>query len=478
MSIVGRPSPKRPSFTSRFGHPIFLTTAILIAAAFAAPTHALQASSASPQRETTTVSPADIEHARALSRVFQSVATRLEPSVVHITQFNRVVVRRGFFDSGEVQVRQTGLGSGVLVSADGFILTNNHVISQAEQLKVKLSDGREFPAKKIGGDPLTDVAVIKIDATDLTPADFADSDTLEVGEWVVAIGSPFGFANTVTSGIVSAKGRTGIQLPGQEGGYQDFIQTDAAINPGNSGGPLLNLEGKVVGVNSAIATRTGAYEGIGFAIPANMARTIMDSLIKTGQVTRGFLGIIPVDLESSKAEALGVRGSGVVVDRVVVGSPADKAGLKRGDVILRFQGRPVDQAARFRTAISVTPPGTEAKLDILRDRNPLALTIPVGTRAAIDVASYTGVRVQTLTTSIARQMGYRGIRGVIVRSVEPGSPADRSGLQENDIIEQVAQVPVTSDEEFVEALSRTDLSQGVRLVVIRGEQRGFIVLEE
>jgi serine protease Do len=419
-----------------------------------------------------------VEQARTLSKAFQSVATKLEPSVVHVTQFNRMLVRRGFFDTeGKVEVRQTGLGSGVIVSPDGYILTNNHVIASAEQLKVKLTDGREYAAKKIGGDPLTDIAVIKIEARDLTPAELSDSDRLEVGEWVVAIGSPFGFANTVTAGIVSAKGRTGISLPGQQEGYQDFIQTDAAINPGNSGGPLLNLDGKIVGVNSAIATRTGGYEGIGFAIPSNIAKIVMDSLIKTGKVERGFVGLVTTDLDSSKAESLGVRGSGVVIDRIVPGSPADKAGLKRGDVVVRYQGRPVDQAARLRTAISVTSPGTTAKFDLLRDRNPVTLSVDVASQNNLNPLAYVGLKVQTLTRGMAREKGYNGIRGVLVRSVEPGSPADRAGLQENDIIEQVVNIPVASDDEFEEALKRYYMGEGIRLVVIRGEERGFVDLE-
>ncbi|MFN9992610.1 MAG: S1C family serine protease, partial [Phycisphaerales bacterium] len=236
-------------------------------------------------------SPDDLAFARRLSNVFKSVAGKAEPAVVHITSLNRVRMRRGFFDQiGQEQIVPNGLGSGLIVSADGYILTNHHVVKQADQLRVKLATGEEVDAKLVGTDELTDLAVLKIEREGLPYLEFGDSEVLDVGEWVVAIGSPFGFSSTVTAGIVSAKSRS---INPKEGApaYQDFIQTDAAINPGNSGGPLLDLNGKVIGVNSAIATRTGGYEGIGFAIPATIAKPVMENLITNKRVIRGWLGV-------------------------------------------------------------------------------------------------------------------------------------------------------------------------------------------
>jgi serine protease Do len=337
---------------------------------------------------------ADVAHARSLSRAFQAVARSAEPAVVHITQLaRRQVIERDFFgfpvrDRGQ-QLLQSGVGSGVVVSADGYILTNNHVVRGADELRVRFSDGRTLPARVIGADELTDIAVVKVDESDLPAVQFADSDQVEVGEWVVAIGSPLGFDSTVTAGIVSATGRSGIPLPGANAAmYQDFIQTDAAINPGNSGGPLLNLDGRIVGINTAIASRSGAYDGIGFAVPANMARSVMESLIRTGRVSRGWMGVEFAQPEPDNTSS-GPRG-GVAVARLVDDGPADRAGLRPGDVITRFQSRQIDSPARLRSAIAITPPGTEAQIEVLRDGRPRTLTVRLADQQA-GVAAMLGI---------------------------------------------------------------------------------------
>jgi len=437
---------------------------------------------------------AEVNAARSLSRVFQSVARKLEPSVVHITQLNRVMqVRRDFFGmpmaTGSSRLAPTGLGSGVIVSADGYILTNNHVVKDAESLLVRLSDGKEYPAKLIGRDEATDLAVAKIEATNLPAAPLADSDALEVGEWVVAIGSPFGFTSSVTAGIVSAKGRSGIAGL-QE--YQDFIQTDAVINPGNSGGPLINLDGKVVGINSAIASRTGGSEGIGFAIPADMARLVMQSLIKTGRVSRGWLGVelAPAD-GATQASARADRR--VKVERVVDGSPAAKAGLRPGDVVTAFQGRRVDDVARLRAAIAFTPPETTVAIDVVRNGTPFSVRAEVGDQSreraaalgAVYIAS-AGLTVRTLTPELSRELGFRqSVSGVQVLEIDADSAsrAARAGFMPGDIIAEVNREAVESAEALATILSRQNFAgEGVRLSVIRptarGVQQGFLMLRD
>lgn len=459
----------RPS-TRTFRSAPALLAAVLLAAG--------TASSALAQSSSDQATAAELASARGLSRVFQSVAKRLDQSVVNITQFSEQYVRRTMWDRPERALLQSGLGSGVIISKDGYILTNHHVVSGAEQLKVRLADGRELEGKVVGSDELTDIAVVKIDGPDLVPAEFADSDKLEVGEWVVAIGSPFGFSSTVTSGIVSAKGRTDVKLPTGNEAYQDFIQTDAAINPGNSGGPLLNLEGKIVGINSAIATRTGGYEGIGFAIPSNMARSVMDTILKNGRVVRGYLGI---DLEEIPADELrkdGIR-SGVRVTTVADKSPAEAAGLKPGDIITAYQGKPADNFKRLRAQIALTSPGTEAKLEVVRDgkKQTVSVALEDKDRAfaklfGISEVNQIGATVVTLQPDQTRQK----IRGVLVKKVNPNSKADEAELQPGDIVVAVNGKSVASGPEFKERVEAADLDQGIRLDVIRRNMRGYLTI--
>jgi serine protease Do len=417
----------------------------------------------------------DIAFAKRISAAFKSAAKRAEPSVVNITQLNRVLVQRGFFDPGQMQVMPTGLGSGFVVSKDGYIVTNNHVVAGAQQLKVKLTDGQEYEAKLIGRDEATDLAVIKIDTKDLkTPLDpltFGDSDSLDVGEWVVAIGSPFGLSSTVTAGIVSAKGRS--ITPKETGrNYEDYIQTDAAINPGNSGGPLLNLQGEVIGVNAAIASRTGGYEGIGFAIPSNVAKAVMDNIIAHGKVVRGWMGI---DLADATADELnGVRSSGAEVKKAVENSPAEQAGIHEGDIITKFNGKAMNEA-RLRTAIAITPPGTQVQLEILRDGKPSVVTATLGdqnkAQGKSEIAPL-GVTVMNFTRDMGRQLGVRNVQGVIVTEVDNNGRA-AGNLKPGDVIVAANRQNVQNVQQLENAAGKADFSAGLRLDVIR-EANGFL----
>ena len=425
----------------------------------------------------------DLKHARSLSRAFNHAAETIGPSVVHVTQLGTVYYRESFF--GPMQQRSDvpkGAGSGVVVSKDGYILTNNHVVDGAEKVTVKLQDERELDGKVIGTDPATDLAVIKVDANNLRPATFGDSEALDVGEWVLAVGSPFGqFDNTVTAGIISAKGRTGLAAATDERN-EDFIQTDAAINPGNSGGPLVNLDGQVVGINSQIATRTGGYEGIGFSIPATIVRPVMEQLIARGRVERGGIGITMAPLTRKNAEKIGYKGdSGVIVNSVQPDSPASKAGLRPGDVVVHFNGKPVDSVPRLTNAIAFAAPGSTAEMDIVRDGSGLKVDVSVANRDDIIEGKRAnrvyGFSVVTLPEQIARR--YRR-RAVSVESVETNGPAANatSGgsptpLEQGDIIVAVNNIPTPDAASFdaaVASLGRVRL----RLNVIRGMDTGYI----
>jgi serine protease Do len=454
------------------------------------------ANTATPARPSPdAASPDDIAFAKRLSNAFKSVASNVEPSVVHITQRNRVYQRNWFGEVVSSGITDTGLGSGFIVSKDGYILTNNHVITSgeraAEQIKVRLFDGRELDAKLIGRDEATDLAVLQINRDDLpanlNPVTLGDSDVLEVGEWVVAIGSPFGLSNTVTAGIVSAKGRS---ITPRETGrvYQDFIQTDAAINPGNSGGPLLNLQGEVVGINSAIASRSGGYQGIGFAIPSTIARAVLDSIVANGRVVRGWMGVDLADLAANGGGGGGNGGGGVAVRAVQEDSPADKAGLKVGDIITKFQGRPVNEA-RLRNAIALTPPGTKAPLEVQRDRKAIETVVTIGDLNAAmgntDIPQL-GARVKTVTRDLAQQFRQPRLKGVIVMEVDDGSRAANSDLQPGDVIvgyrQGTAERQINSAEDFAALAARADFKSGVQLNVIRNTngflQRGYLIVQD
>ena len=355
--------------------------------------------------------------------------------------------------------RQHGLGSGVIVTKDGYILTNNHVVDNAEEVKVTLQDGREFTAKVVGRDPKSDIAVIKIDASSLPVVPMADSDKVQVGDIVLAIGNPFGVGQTVTTGIVSATGRGNLGIED----YEDFIQTDAAINPGNSGGALVDVEGRLIGINTAIYSRTGGNQGIGFAIPSGLARNVMDSLISYGSVARGYLGVMIQDVTPALAKEFKLKdSSGALIGDVVPKGPADKAGLKDGDVVLEYNGKKVIDSRRLRLAVGETKPGTTVPVKILRDGSSKTLDVTVqqlpGTEKLAknnapgdtDNGTLNGVGVADLDDQTRQQLKLpENIKGVVITEVQPDSAAAEAGLKQGDVIQEINRHPVKTAEEAV-----------------------------
>ncbi|MFG0327149.1 MAG: trypsin-like peptidase domain-containing protein [Phycisphaerales bacterium JB037] len=440
----------------------------------------------------TEIVPADsrVEAARAaardLSLAFNAAAETIEPSVVHITaRTDRPVVRRDIFGRAvRDRVQRSGLGSGVIVSGDGFVVTNNHVVAGFDTLTVRLMDGREFEAEVIGSDRATDLAVLHIEASGLTPARFADSDRLLTGEWVLAVGSPFGFASTVTSGIVSAKGRTGL---GQDDAdrFEDFIQTDAAINPGNSGGPLVDLEGRVVGINTAIFSRSGGSNGIGFAIPSNMVRTVLDAIRAQGRVVRGWLGVEMRDLTPAGIQRYGLEQTGgVYVGRIVEQSPAYEAGLLVGDIITRVDGKPVRDANRLRQMIALAGPGQALPLEVVRNDETIRVTAAL-TDAASGIAASIGgtgsrelgVIVEALDAQWLERLGYRAdapVEGVVVLQVLTDSPAATAGIEPGDVLVSIDGRSVVDEDSFLQAAEGTDFRNEVEVRLIRKGYRGFV----
>lgn len=369
--------------------------------------------------------------------------------------------------------RQVVQGSGFVVSADGYILTNNHLVGETEEVRVQLDDRRSMKARVIGADPETDVAVIKIDATNLAYVELGDSDSLEVGEWVIAIGNPFGLSHTVTAGIVSAKGRTRIGVAD----FEDFIQTDAAINLGNSGGPLLNLDGKAIGINTAIIG-PGGNVGIGLAIPMNMAKMVYEQLKDGGKIVRGYLGVEIVDIEIGVGEFYGAENDqGAMVMKVREGSPAEKAGLKVDDIVVELQGDVVAGATELMNRIAVHKPGSEVELVVLRDGKRKKVTVTLDTRPDSAVLAsggeskteeQVGLYVQTLTRELAERLGYDGLSGVVVIEVEAGSPADEQEIQPGDLITEVNRQPVRNIRQWNDALAKA-AEKGKVLLRIRNE---------
>ncbi|RMG59707.1 MAG: DegQ family serine endoprotease [Deltaproteobacteria bacterium] len=384
-----------------------------------------------------------------------------------------------FFGRLPREQKRRSLGSGFIVTEDGYILTNNHVVERADEITVRLYDETEYEAEVVGTDPKTDIALIKIDADRKLPhVKLGDSDALEVGEWVVAIGNPFGLEHTVTAGIVSAKGRVIGSGP-----YDDFIQTDASINPGNSGGPLFNLRGEVVGINTAIVQ---GGQGIGFAIPINMAKQIFDQLKEKGRVIRGWLGVYIQKLtpEMAKSLDLPVR-KGVIVTEVIEDSPAEKGGIKEGDVIVEYNGKPVRDAHQLPALVAATKPGTKVKIKVLRDGKEKVLKVKIGempeeetmARKA-DVIGELGLAVQDITDEIARHLGIEDREGVIVTGVEPGSPADEAGIRERDIIRQVNRTSIKDIDEFRDILRKLRKEKSVLFLIERGMRRMFVVVKK
>jgi len=355
--------------------------------------------------------------------------------------------------------RQSGLGSGVIVTKDGYILTNNHVVDGADKVEVTLQDGRELSAKVVGRDPKSDIAVIKIEGDNFPFVTMADSEKVQVGDVVLAVGNPFGVGQTVTTGIVSATGRGNLGIED----YEDFIQTDAAINPGNSGGALVDAEGRLIGINTAIWSRTGGYQGIGFAIPSHLARDVMASLIQEGKVTRGYLGVMIQDVTPPLAKEFKLKEpSGALVGDVVPKGPAAKAGFKEGDVVVEFNGKKVPDARRLRLAVGAVKPGATVPVKILRNGSSRTLEVTVqqqpGTEqlakasgpAEADNGTLNGVAVGDLDPQTRRQMNIPDtVKGAVITQVDPASPAAEAGLRPGDVIQELNRQPVQSAEQAV-----------------------------
>lgn len=386
--------------------------------------------------------------------------------------------RRFFGDIPQREFKQRSLGSGFLITKDGYIFTNNHVIEKADKIKVKLSSGKEYDAKVIGRDAKTDIALIKIRSSGNLPVvEFGDSDRLRVGEWVIAIGNPFGLEQTVTAGIVSAKGRVIGSGP-----YDNFIQTDASINPGNSGGPLFSMDGKVIGINTAIVAHG---QGIGFAIPINMAREILQDLKSKGKVTRGWLGISVQDITEDIAENLKIKErEGALVGDVVKGDPADKAGIRTGDVITEIDGKRIKDTHELLRIVAAIPVGKKVDIKAVRDGKTLAFRIVIAERNdGKELAGRTkksgdhyGINAQELTPQMAEFLGLTEKAGVVVTAVKDGSPADEAGIKVHDLILQVNKVRISTMKDYLREISKK--ADSALLLIKRGRSTYWIVLRK
>ncbi|HUU11471.1 MAG TPA: DegQ family serine endoprotease [Phycisphaerae bacterium] len=451
--------------------------------------------------------PADLDR---LSARFRAVAKRVKPAVVAIGVRKTVEATSGplnadeffrrFFGRGAERpgrrtrrFEQQGLGSGVIVDPSGYILTNNHVVADADQITVRLADGRDFDAEVIGRDPPSEIAVIRIKADRLPVVTLGDTAKMEVGDWVLAVGAPFGLEQTVTAGIISATGRHRVGITE----YENFIQTDAAINPGNSGGPLVNMQGEVIGINTAIATERGSmgapvgYMGVGFAIPMDTATEVMKRLREKGTVVRGWLGVGIQPLTAEMAESMKIKADeGVLVSQVFGGGPADKAGIKAGDVVVEFNGKPVKDPNELQSAVAWTDPGTSAEVVVLRDGKRKTLQIKVETRAdqpeilaqakpeAPAAIEDLGIEVSGVTDEAAERFGYEPGQGVLVMDVDPQGLAYRAGIREGMLILQVAGKKVGSVTDLKATLKTTDLARGVPLLVRAGDRQMFILMKQ
>ncbi len=425
---------------------------------------------------------------------FSDLTDRVKPAVVNISTsktykgggglgqpfggspFGDEFFDRFFGDMPRREFKQRSLGSGFIISADGYIFTNNHVVEKADKILVKISDGKEYEAKVIGTDANTDIALIKIKPDNSLPvAEIGDSEKVRVGEWVIAIGNPFGLDATVTAGIVSAKGRVIGAGP-----YDNFIQTDASINPGNSGGPLYNMEGKVIGINTAIVAQG---QGIGFAIPINMAKSILADLKTKGKVTRGWLGISVQDISEDIAKNLNHKNkSGALVSDVFKGDPADKAGIKTGDIITEINGKTIKDTHSLLLTIASLHVGQKLTIKALRDGREMIFNVTIAERkdtvamaAEKSGKGYFGIAAQEITAEMARQLGISR-EGVIVTEVQGGSPADEVGIQPQDIIVQVNRVKIISIKDFNREIIRAAAKKSVTLLIKRGRSSFFVAL--
>lgn len=449
-----------------------------------------------------------------LSGLFENAADKVGPAVVPIFS-EQQVAQTNPFGSAEDPFREffgddffkrffgapppqdgkvpkqvvRGLGSGVIVSQDGYILTNNHVVENAEKLTVVLSDKKKYTAKTVGTDPQTDVAVIKIETGNLPAANLGNSDEVKVGQWVIAVGNPFQLLHTVTSGIISAKGRSNVGLSD----YEDFIQTDASINPGNSGGALADLDGNIIGINTAISSPSGGSVGIGFAIPINMARRVMDELIRKGKISRGYLGLQPQDVTDDLAKAMKLKSTeGALVGDVTASGPADKAGIKSGDIITAFNGKPVPDATELRNMVAQADPGSAAKVTLRREGKEMQVTVMLGERPRgrggreaepeeptdEQTSQKLGMAIQTLTPDIAKQLGYSANEaGVVIAEVASGGAAEDAGLQQGDVIKEVNRAAVRNVHDFNRAIRGEKSGDNIALRVRRGQSAFYAAVQ-
>jgi len=454
------------------------------------------------------INPKQVASLEALNQERRALVKSVIPSVVAVKTSKKIGIRRQygldpfefFFGNPRGQFRspreealvQNSLGSGVIVTNEGHIITNNHVVDQVDEIEVQLSDGRTKKARLVGADSQIDLAVLKIDDPGVKPLKLADSDTVQAGDFVLAIGNPFGFEETVTDGIISSKGR-----PGRSDYFGDLLQTNAAINPGNSGGPLINLRGEVIGINTAIASTTGGSQGVGFAIPSNTVRTALESLLKQGRIIRGYLGI------QARAVQPGQRGAdneGVVVEEILPGSPAAEAQLQQGDVIRKFDGRDVKNFNVLRSLVSQTELNKKVELEIERGGKPIKVTaqireqpvdyqtsgtLPRRSQPQPQVPSqpdqestsgpFASIHVGDLTPEMARELDLpSNVRGVVVTNVDPDSGV--AELQKDDVIEEINQQPITSVSDYNKIAGSLDPSQAQVLSICRHRMRSFLVL--
>lgn len=423
------------------------------------------------------------------------VVEQAQKAVVHITVEKTVSRRQQMFSPFDQfpgfqrqrqprSFKQQGQGSGSIINDEGYILTNNHVVGDSDKITVVLNDGREFEATVIGTDPDSDIAVIKIDGEDLPSLPMGDSDKIRIAETVIAIGNPFGLSNTVTMGIISAKGRSNIGIVD----YENFIQTDAAINPGNSGGPLIDLEGKIVGVNTAIFSRNGGgNQGIGFAVPINMASRIMTQLIEKGKVSRGWLGVSIQNVTPELQNALGLENTkGSLISAVMVGSPAEKAGMKRGDVVVSLNEDPITSSSDLSNKVGMAPAGSEAVLEIVRKGAPMTISVRLGEREVeIQNTPFArpeekpfGIAAQPLTPDLAKKFDLESVSGVLISQVEPDSLAAQAGLRPGHVIQEVDQQPIDNMETFRTAMKDGDPKKGILLLVVTRNGSRYLILRD
>lgn len=471
-----------------------LTPVIVVAFTISALSLSLKSAFAKP--------PADaLRYAEGLSLVFQSIATEITPSVVGIVARERMedeaeesdnsktpsgdpleeMLKRFFKGRPGGQQPLVGMGTGVIIDSKGHIITNNHVIGDSDVVEVTLHNERKVDALVVGADPLSDLAVVRVTSSDITPATLGSSKDLRIGEWVVAVGNPFGFQNSITAGIVSAKGRSisrGYQ-------YEDFIQTDAAINPGNSGGPLVNLRGEVVGINTAILSRSGGYMGLGFAIPSAMVKTISKSLIENGKVVRGWLGVHIQELTAELSTSFQYPSTaGALVSKIQDGSPAEDAGIEEGDIITAIGSTKIKSIDELRNFVAQITPNEVAPLAVFREGEQITIKVKIGELptnpgtpskpAKKDEAKVQslGLKVQTLTPELAETIGASADKGVVVTFLEPGGYAQRATLREGDIVLSVDGKDVGTVEEFEALVGSKNIKKGVRLLIeTKGKQR-------